>query len=153
MEAIGYIRVSTTGQATDGVSLSAQRQRITAWCLATGYELIAVPSEQAMAHRARTLRAAGLSLRAIGHRLTTEGFGPRRSRGWHAKTVGALLAAGMPRPPAGQPAPATYAARLRVLAVRCRATSPLRAPSLNSERTSRSTLTEGSPDSIFAIRD
>jgi hypothetical protein len=42
MEAIGYIRVSTTGQATDGVSLSAQRQRITAWCLATGYELIAV---------------------------------------------------------------------------------------------------------------
>lgn len=32
--AIGYIRVSTDGQATDGVSLDAQRARIEAWCLA-----------------------------------------------------------------------------------------------------------------------
>ncbi len=39
MQAIGYIRVSTDGQATDGVSLEAQRNRIGAWCEANGYEL------------------------------------------------------------------------------------------------------------------
>ncbi len=39
MNAIGYIRVSTTGQATDGVSLDAQRARIVAWCGANEYEL------------------------------------------------------------------------------------------------------------------
>lgn len=42
MQAIGYIRVSTTGQAEDGVSLDAQRERIEAWCLANDYELASV---------------------------------------------------------------------------------------------------------------
>ena len=42
MNAIGYIRVSTTGQADDGVSLDAQRERINAWCLLNGYTLAAV---------------------------------------------------------------------------------------------------------------
>lgn len=37
--AIGYIRVSTDGQATDGVSLDAQRERIAAWCTGNGFEL------------------------------------------------------------------------------------------------------------------
>jgi len=37
--AIGYVRVSTAGQADDGVSLDVQRERIAAWCLANGYEL------------------------------------------------------------------------------------------------------------------
>lgn len=32
--AIGYVRVSTEGQATEGVSLEAQQARIEAWCLA-----------------------------------------------------------------------------------------------------------------------
>lgn len=41
-KAIGYIRVSTQGQADDGVSLSAQRAKITAWCEANDYELVAV---------------------------------------------------------------------------------------------------------------
>ncbi len=40
--AIGYIRVSTEGQAADGVSLDAQRARIQAWCEANGYELTGV---------------------------------------------------------------------------------------------------------------
>lgn len=31
MVAIGYIRVSTDGQAEDGVSLAAQRAKIEAW--------------------------------------------------------------------------------------------------------------------------
>lgn len=40
--AIGYIRVSTEQQATEGVSLEAQRAKIEAWCAANGYELAAV---------------------------------------------------------------------------------------------------------------
>ena len=40
--AIGYIRVSTEGQAQDGVSLDAQRAKIEAWALLNDYELVAV---------------------------------------------------------------------------------------------------------------
>ena len=40
--AIGYIRVSTEGQATDGVSLDAQRAKIEAWCSLNDYDLGAV---------------------------------------------------------------------------------------------------------------
>jgi DNA invertase Pin-like site-specific DNA recombinase len=39
MIAYGYIRVSTAGQAEEGVSLEAQEARIRAWCLANGVEL------------------------------------------------------------------------------------------------------------------
>lgn len=42
MDSIGYIRVSTEGQAQEGVSLDAQRTRITAWSLANGYDLLTV---------------------------------------------------------------------------------------------------------------
>jgi len=35
----GYIRVSTEGQALDGVSLDAQRAKISAWADLNGYEL------------------------------------------------------------------------------------------------------------------
>lgn len=38
-KAIGYIRVSTERQASEGVSLEAQRARIQAWCEVNGYEL------------------------------------------------------------------------------------------------------------------
>lgn len=41
MDAIGYVRVSTEGQAQEGVSLEAQRARVAAWCVANGYTLIA----------------------------------------------------------------------------------------------------------------
>ena len=41
-QAFGYIRVSTTGQAVDGVSLEAQRARIEAYCLLNELELAAV---------------------------------------------------------------------------------------------------------------
>ena len=40
--AVGYIRVSTEGQAQDGVSLDAQRAKIEAWCSLNDYELTAV---------------------------------------------------------------------------------------------------------------
>jgi len=38
--AIGYIRVSTVGQAGEGVSLDAQRDRIRGWCRANEYRLV-----------------------------------------------------------------------------------------------------------------
>lgn len=40
--AIGYIRVSTQGQADEGVSLAAQRAKIEAWCSLNDAELVAV---------------------------------------------------------------------------------------------------------------
>lgn len=41
-KAIGYIRVSTEQQADEGVSLAAQRAKITAWCQLNDYELMAI---------------------------------------------------------------------------------------------------------------
>jgi len=41
-KAIGYLRVSTAGQATDGVSLDAQRERIEAWAKAHDFELLGI---------------------------------------------------------------------------------------------------------------
>ena len=41
-KAVGYVRVSTEGQATEGVSLEAQKGRIEAWCSANGYTLAAM---------------------------------------------------------------------------------------------------------------
>lgn len=49
--------------------------------------------EQAIIDEARELRAAGLSLRRIGERLTERGLLPRKGGQWHAETVKALLAA------------------------------------------------------------
>jgi DNA invertase Pin-like site-specific DNA recombinase len=40
--AIGYVRVSTEGQVTEGVSLDAQRAKIEAWCLANDVQLTGV---------------------------------------------------------------------------------------------------------------
>lgn len=40
--AVGYIRVSTTGQAEEGVSLEAQKAKIAAWAELNGYTLAAV---------------------------------------------------------------------------------------------------------------
>lgn len=40
MKAVGYVRVSTEGQAQEGISLEAQRSRIEAYCLASGFQLV-----------------------------------------------------------------------------------------------------------------
>jgi DNA invertase Pin-like site-specific DNA recombinase len=42
MKAAGYVRVSTQGQAEEGVSLDAQKAKIEAWCMANDYELTAI---------------------------------------------------------------------------------------------------------------
>ena len=39
MQAVGYLRVSTESQATDGVSLDAQEAKIRPWCEGAGYQL------------------------------------------------------------------------------------------------------------------
>jgi DNA invertase Pin-like site-specific DNA recombinase len=56
MKAIGYIRVSTEGQAVDGVSLSAQRERIAAWCQVNGFELIATHADEGISGGGMTKR-------------------------------------------------------------------------------------------------
>jgi DNA invertase Pin-like site-specific DNA recombinase len=43
--AIGYCRVSTAGQAEDGVSLDAQRAALTAWAERAGFELLDIEVE------------------------------------------------------------------------------------------------------------
>lgn len=40
--AVGYVRVSTEGQAQEGISLEAQRGKIRAWAEVTGYELLQI---------------------------------------------------------------------------------------------------------------
>ena len=40
--AIGYVRVSTTKQVNDGVSIDAQKDKIRAWCHLHDYELISI---------------------------------------------------------------------------------------------------------------
>lgn len=42
MKAVGYLRVSTDGQALEGVSLEAQRAKVEAWAAMNGAELVAV---------------------------------------------------------------------------------------------------------------
>ncbi len=46
--AIDYVRVSTAGQAADGVSLEAQRARITAAAAAAGLELVAIHADEGL---------------------------------------------------------------------------------------------------------
>ena len=66
-KAIGYVRVSTEGQATEGVSLEAQRAKIAAWCAVNDYELVAI-FEDAGLSGARMDRREGLrmALQAAG---------------------------------------------------------------------------------------
>jgi site-specific DNA recombinase len=42
MKAIGYVRVRTEDQAQSGVSLEAQEEKIRAYCLAKGWDLLKV---------------------------------------------------------------------------------------------------------------
>ena len=46
LRVIGYCRVSTAEQASEGLSLDAQEARIRAWCEATGAKLVEVVREE-----------------------------------------------------------------------------------------------------------
>lgn len=48
MQAIGYVRVSTEDQATEGVSLDAQRGKLAAWAELHGHELLEVYADEGM---------------------------------------------------------------------------------------------------------
>jgi len=52
MDAVGYIRVSTDGQARDGVSVEAQEAKIRAWCEMNSYRLAGVYIETMSGGRA-----------------------------------------------------------------------------------------------------
>ena len=65
MKAYGYARVSTTGQQDEGVSLAHQQERIRAWCVANGHQLVSLAVETGSGARAdnrvelqRTISAA-----------------------------------------------------------------------------------------------
>lgn len=55
-QAIGYIRVSTDKQATEGVSLEAQEAKIRAWADLNDYELIAIYSDEGISGSSMTKR-------------------------------------------------------------------------------------------------
>jgi len=57
-QAIAYVRVSTTGQAEDGVSLDAQRSKIAAWCEVMGYELVQVFADEGISGHSMEKRAS-----------------------------------------------------------------------------------------------
>lgn len=48
MKVIGYIRVSTTGQAEDGFGLAVQEQAIRSWAKAEGHRLVSVTRDEAV---------------------------------------------------------------------------------------------------------
>jgi len=56
-QAIAYIRVSTSGQAEDGVSLDAQRSKIAAWCEVMGYELVQTLADEGISGHSIEKRA------------------------------------------------------------------------------------------------
>jgi site-specific DNA recombinase len=62
---IGYVRVSTEEQASEGISLAAQRVRLGAYCDALGHELVAVVEDAGVS--AKSTKRPGLqrALRAL----------------------------------------------------------------------------------------
>ena len=53
---VGYIRVSTSGQAIDGVSLDAQKERIQAWAASQGVEIISIEEDAGLSGKAANNR-------------------------------------------------------------------------------------------------
>ena len=65
MLAIGYVRVSTLDQGTDGISLENQRERITAWCVASGLQLQGLHVETMSGSRAANRPGLQEALNAV----------------------------------------------------------------------------------------
>src|SRR5436190_1461846 len=55
--AIAYVRVSTPGQAEEGVSLDAQRSKITAWYDVMGYKLVQTFADEGISGHSMEKRA------------------------------------------------------------------------------------------------
>jgi site-specific DNA recombinase len=58
MQVIGYARVSTDEQASEGVSMAAQRTRIEAYCVAKDWDLVSVEADPGMS--AKDMKRPGL---------------------------------------------------------------------------------------------
>jgi len=58
---VGYCRVSTEEQASEGVSLGAQRERLAAYCTTYSHELVAVEVDAAISGKAKPEQRPGLS--------------------------------------------------------------------------------------------
>lgn len=61
MRLVGYVRVSTEDQAANGVSLDAQRSRITAYCTAHDAELVAIEADEGISGKVPPHRRPGLA--------------------------------------------------------------------------------------------
>ena len=61
MRLVGYVRVSTEEQATEGVSLDAQRERLKAYALAHGAELLAIESDEGVSRKVSPEKRPGLT--------------------------------------------------------------------------------------------
>ena len=59
MRAIGYVRVSTVEQATEGMSLDAQESRIRAWAEATGAKIVEIVRDEGVSGTKVLSRARG----------------------------------------------------------------------------------------------
>lgn len=72
-QAIGYVRVSTEDQATEGISLAAQRERIIGYCQAFGLELADIHSDEGISGKTITgrpgLLAALAAVKAVNGEL------------------------------------------------------------------------------------
>jgi hypothetical protein len=82
---VGYIRVSTEGQAEGGVSLEAQRAKLVAYCTALDLELVAVEVDAGVSAKTLdrpALQRALATLRAALEALVAET--PRLRLGWDA---------------------------------------------------------------------
>ena len=68
MQAIGYCRVSTDAQATDGISLDAQSDRIRQWCEGNGHELTACHEDSGISGKRAANRPGLLAAVAAARR-------------------------------------------------------------------------------------
>lgn len=66
MKAIAYIRVSTVGQAEDGVSLDAQAAKIRAWAELNGYEFGGLFSDAGLSGAKANRPGLAAALEAVG---------------------------------------------------------------------------------------
>lgn len=69
-QAIGYVRVSTQGQADEGVSLDAQESKIRAWCDLHGHELLCIYRDEGISGASMKGREGlDAALRATGKNM------------------------------------------------------------------------------------
>ena len=66
MKAIGYVRVSTQGQAEDGVSLDAQEAKVRAWADLNGAEVVIFRDEGISGKRSDNRPGLVAALDAVG---------------------------------------------------------------------------------------